>query len=176
MNILTIIFIHQKMSQVRRIAFGCEARVGKDTAVNYLKEKYGGIRYSFAEALYNILHYAQEVCGFPQVKDRTFLQWVGTDWARAQDRDVWVNIIRRKITETDQNTSIYISDLRFDNEATMLREMGFTLVYITRTIHDIEGGSKQHSSETALNDIKWWDIHIENEGSLEEFYKKLDQL
>jgi hypothetical protein len=162
--------------KARRLAFGNKARVGKDTAVNWLIEKYGGVKYSFAEAVYDIMYYAQKVCRFPQEKDRTFLQWIGTEWARAKDPDVWVNIVKEKIEGTNPNVSIYISDVRNPNEVEMLKKLGFTLVRITRKVDDIQGGSRQHSSETALDDIKWWDVHIENEGTLEEFYSKLDQL
>jgi hypothetical protein len=119
------------LRRVMRVAFGCEARVGKDTACDYLMKKLvlrSPLRLSFAGALYDILYHAQRVCGFPEVKDRKFLQWVGTEWARSQDPDVWINIIRRKIESTPKDVPIIVTDLRFPNEAKMLSEMGFTLV------------------------------------------------
>ena len=39
------------------LAFGCEARVGKDTAVNYLVSQKGGFKTSFASPLYDIQEY-----------------------------------------------------------------------------------------------------------------------
>ena len=39
-----------------RIAFGCQARVGKDTACNYLREKYGGSVHHFSDPLYLYSH------------------------------------------------------------------------------------------------------------------------
>ena len=104
------------------LAFGCEARVGKDTACDYVIKKLteDGIitsRLSFAGALYDILHYAQKTCGFKQSKDRKFLQWIGTEWARSQDPDVWVNIVKREIEKTPTGVHVIVTDVRFPNEA-----------------------------------------------------------
>jgi hypothetical protein len=65
-------------TQAPRFGFGFEARVGKDTAVEYLIKKHGGVRISFASPIYDILEYAQNVCGFEKVKDREFLQQIRT--------------------------------------------------------------------------------------------------
>ena len=54
------------------LAFGSQARTGKDTACKYLVEKYGGTIYHFSDPLYQILHYAQEICGFDKKKDVKF--------------------------------------------------------------------------------------------------------
>ena len=47
-----------------RIAFGCKMGSGKDTAVSYLISKYGGKRLAFADPIYKIQNYAQQLCGF----------------------------------------------------------------------------------------------------------------
>lgn len=167
-----------------RLAFGCEARVGKDTACDYLIKSIplkvpGGetpIRLSFAGALYDILYHAQKVCGFPLGKDRKFLQFVGTEWARAQDPKVWINIVKRRIEEMPANVPIIITDVRFQNEAEMLSHLGFQLIRIKRDpIHRTEILNTNHSSETALLDYKW-DLVLKNNHSLEDFYNKLDVL
>jgi hypothetical protein len=163
-------------SRVIRLAFGCEARVGKDTACDYLMRKLAPLnpeRMSFAGALYDILYYAQAVCGFPKAKDRKFLQWIGTEWARAQDPDVWINIVRRKIEATPRDVPIIVTDLRFPNEAKMLAEMGFTLVRIMRD-PSLRGESLNigHASEIGLLNYDW-DLVIENEGTLQQLYDKM---
>jgi hypothetical protein len=165
-----------------KFAFGCEARVGKDTACDYLMKRLGEVtgyqpeRMSFASALYDILFVAQKTCGFEATKDRKFLQWVGTEWARAKDPDVWVNILGRRIEHTPEDIPILVTDLRFPNEAKMLREMGFTLVRIKRD-SSLRGESLNtgHASEIGLLDYEW-DVVIENNGSLEDFYQKLEGL
>ena len=77
---------YEKMKKtISKVAFGYKMGVGKDTAVDYLISRHGGKRISFADPIYNIMNYAQEVCGFEPEKDRYFLQLVGTDWARKKD-------------------------------------------------------------------------------------------
>ena len=72
-----------------KIAFGCEARVGKSEACLYLKTNYGGTEISFSKSIYDIMYYAQDVCSFEKKKDRDFLQKIGT-WGRNQDENIWV--------------------------------------------------------------------------------------
>ena len=152
-----------------RIAFGHQARTGKDTACEYLQKKYGGEISHFSDPLYDILNYAQLVCEFPMKKDREFLQWVGTEWARKKDPDVWVNYFIKNLDRTCNN---FVADIRFPNELSTLKNEGFVCVKIVR--NDVEQLS--HISELILSEHDGWDYTIENNGSIEEFHQKLDQL
>lgn len=162
-----------------KIAFGYKMGVGKDEAVCYLAKKFGGVKISFSEPLYDIMHYAQDICGFPREKDRKFLQYVGTEWARNKNNDVWVNIAINK-SYSNKNENFYISDLRFPNEFETLKRTGWTCVKIIRSHQeDRKGsGSHSHSSETCLDGVldEQWDYIIYNLGSLKDFYNKLDVL
>lgn len=60
--------------KVLLIAFCGGMGIGKNTCVDYLIDKYGGVRLAFTDPLYDIKHYAQTICGFPHEKDRKFLQ------------------------------------------------------------------------------------------------------
>lgn len=159
------------------VAFGGKMGSGKDTATNYLLDKYSGAHHSFAAPLYDIMKYAQWVCGFEEKKDRALLQFVGTDWARARDPNVWVNIALKDIPE---DGNVFLSDIRFSNELTALKEAGWVCVRIDRFSRGRrEGtGSSEHSSEKSLDSIEKsrWDFVIENNGSLSEFYSKLDKM
>lgn len=154
-----------------KLAFGCTMRVGKDTACDYLKDKYGGEKLSFAEPLYDILHYAQHVCGFPQEKDRKFLMWIGTEWARERQDDVFVQKLLGKVTNS---SNYYVSDLRFYNEFKLLKDEGFLCVKIVKS----DAPKSDHSSEKSLNNLPddAWDYIIENDNDLETFYSKLDEI
>ncbi len=121
-----------------RIAFGCTARVGKDTACAYLIKKYGGGRISFAEPLYELLYHCQDFLGFPKQKDRKFLQWVGTEWGRAQDNDIWV---KKALEKLDNHQNFFVSDLRFPNEVKALRKQGFVLVQLIRPDVESDAGN-----------------------------------
>lgn len=161
-----------------KIAFGYKMGVGKDEAVSYLVQKYGGTKISFSKPLYDIMYYVQDKCGFPREKDRKFLQYIGTEWARSKDRDIWVNLLLKK--EYSDNQNYYITDLRFPNEYQALKNSGWTCVKIIRS-HQEERkgtGSHSHTSETALDKVydNEWDYIIDNTGSLNAFYTKLDNL
>lgn len=160
-----------------KIAFGGKCGTGKDTAVFFLKNKYGGKQLSFAQPLYEIMHYAQKVCGFKQEKDRKFLQWLGTDWARSKENDVWLRLLREN---TPKAKNVYVSDLRFRNEFYALRQDGWTCIKLKRIVEDDRKGtgSHTHKSETDLDIIPdhSWDAVIENNGTIKEFEEKIDEV
>lgn len=73
-----------------RITFGYKAGSGKDNAMAYIKSRYPGKYISFASPRYQILYFAQDQLGWSREKDRKFLQWVGTEWGREREPNVWV--------------------------------------------------------------------------------------
>jgi hypothetical protein len=159
-----------------KIAFGGIMGSGKDTCVDYLCRKYPEYtRISFAGALYDILHYAQEKCGFAKIKDRKFLQFIGTDWARNIDENVWINIVLNKNIKGIG----LLSDIRFPNEFKALKKDGWICIKVIRdniAKNRAGNGNNNHESELSLNEIKDedWDFIIDNNYTLEELYKKLD--
>ena len=84
-----------------KIAFGGKMGTGKDTCVNYLIKKYGGVKISFSDSIYDILYYAQNVCGFKKEKDRKFLQWIGTEWAREKNPNIWIELTLKNYPKND---------------------------------------------------------------------------
>lgn len=160
-----------------RIAFGCQSRVGKDESVKYLIEKYGGTKISFAEPLYMIQNFAQLTCKFPQGKDRRFLEWVGTEWARKRDPDVWVNLALGKAKTIKGN--IYISDIRFPNELITLKKQGwFTIKILREDSLRTEKNTYYVNEEILLGEDynNLWDVTLYNNSRLEDLYKSLDDI
>ena len=161
-----------------KIAFGGVMGSGKDTCVDYLCTKYPEhTRISFAGALYDILSYAQEKCGFEKNKDRKFLQFIGTEWARSINENVWVDIVLGK----DIEGVGLLSDIRFPNEFNALKNNGWICIKVTRDNIDknrVGNGDNTHSSEISINDIKdeEWDFIINNNSTLEDLYKRLDKI
>lgn len=169
------------MANGLRIAFGYKAHSGKDTCAEYLKEKHGGVILKFADGIYNILYTVQDMMGIPRKKHAPLLQMIGTDLGRNADPDVWVKICTNRIKEIlkeNPEANILISDLRFPNEASSLKELGFTLCCVTRKqeLRGNIGRDPNHPSETAMDWYDKWDVVIENNGTLEDLYKKVDQL
>lgn len=161
------------MTQPLRIAFAHKARSGKDTAVGWFINKFGGVNSKFTASLYGCMFAVQDYLKIPYEKDTLFLQVIGTQWGRAKDPNFWTKRVKIPV---DQNC--FISDCRFKNEAQFLREQGFILVKINR---DLKyrlplDRDPNHPSEIDLDDWNDWDYVINNNGTLEDYYIKLRQL
>jgi hypothetical protein len=183
-----------------RLAFGYQARVGKDTAAEFLikrlsEQGHKCVIKSFSKAIYDIMYYAQKRCGFKEEKDRKFLQYIGTQWARDKDSNVWLNLVLKEIDELNPGTSVFVTDVRFPNEFDALEDRGFVMVNIRRDFSSLDlhphqrneisssenfgNGSQLHESETALIPYTQkgrWHVTIFNKGTLEEFYSELDSV
>jgi len=105
------------------IGFAGKAYSGKTTAA----EMTGFQRMAFADELKRI---ATEVFGWDGKKDkkgRRLLQVIGTECGRAYDPDFWVRKLECRIAEISVWPTIpdvAIDDVRFNNEARMIRERG----------------------------------------------------
>lgn len=168
-------------SPAPRIAFVAQMRTGKDTAAEYLQRKLGGVIQRFSDPLYEILAAAQRIAGIPPHKDRGFLQWVGTSWARAQDQDLWVKHLVRRVAPL--RCPVFVTDCRFENEVAALRREGFLIVFLRATrANQLGRGATEaeldadHVSERMAKTFTNYDIAIDNNGTLEEFYEQLDKL
>lgn len=162
---------------VYKIAFGGKMGVGKDFAVDYLIEKYSGNKLAFAKPIYDILHFAQEVCGFEHEKDRKFLQFIGTEWARQKNSNIWIDKLHNSVIPTE---NCFVSDVRFPDEFYSLKENGWICIKILRDHQkNREGtGSTKHSSEAMIDVIadEDWDYIIENNGTQEELQEQLHKI
>lgn len=124
-----------------------QKRHGKDTIANYLVDKYGFIKMSYAQPIKDIceklFHFNGEqldgklketiddVWGFTP---RQAFQFIGTDLFRDQFKqlspnigeDIWAFRLNQEInlalSNSHQTQHICISDVRFDNEIKLLRE------------------------------------------------------
>lgn len=158
-----------------KIAFSGKMRTGKDEAYAYISKYIPDVTLlKFADPVYDIMNYAQTVCGFPHIKDRQFLQYIGTEYARSKNPNVWVDVFLRRASEIDG--PIVCTDARFTNEFVALKNAGFTLVKISadETIRIARGAeSLVHASEVDMDLYENFDYVIENNGTLSEFHTKL---
>jgi len=112
--------------------------------------------------------------GFTAVTVRRILQWWGTEYRRAQDPDYWTKAWSRKVEQFDlANTHVLIDDVRFMNELNTIKSHGGLIIKIERPGFD---GANNHASETSLDDYTDWSYIIVNDGTLEEFKKKVEDL
>lgn len=157
-----------------RLAFGCQARVGKDHAAAYLVKRYGGRILRFSEPLYDIMYYAQDKAGFPRSKDVRFLQMVGTDWARTIKPDVWAECLVASLKDIPADENVFVVDVRFENEAELLRKNGFHIVRIVRPNAVIDRDIT-HISETSGLSYKY-DAVIDNDSDVATFESRIENL
>ena len=157
-----------------KIAFGGKMRVGKDTAVKYCKSQVDSWdHFSFSEPIYDIMNYAQKTVGISNKKDRKFLQYIGTEWGRDIDENLWINLLIKKANNSAKDY-IFVSDVRFENEFNTLKNDGWICVKIVKNTRI----NNNHISETSLDNIddSKWDFVITNNSNVNEFYSQIKRI
>lgn len=170
---------------------------GKDTLGNFLIEKKGYKRIAFADALKDAckcifgLTDEQLYGNLKEVEDpfwkttpRKILQFVGTDLFRENlmkimpwiDKNIWIEVVKKKILdeiEIDPNVKIVVTDVRFDNEINLIKELHGLTLRVVRP--DINNNLDLHQSEIEIDRL---DVNYEilNNGTLEELYSKIENL
>lgn len=102
---------------------------------------------------------------YPLGKQRTLLQWWGTEYRRSIDPDYWVRQLANTI-ELEKPQIALITDMRFPNEMDFVKQYGETILVQRDTLVE-----STHASETALAGVALedWSIILDNNGTLEEF-------
>jgi hypothetical protein len=90
---------------------------------------------------------------------------LGTEWGRDLIHpDIWVIAARAQI-ERYGDADIVFDDVRFENEASMIRELGGLIIHVDRLGND---DNDRHRSEDGIYD-QTADRFIDNDGDLESF-------
>lgn len=97
---------------------------------------------------------------------RELLQGIGQGLRDAIDPNLWVKIL---FANTEGWSNYIIADVRYPNEVYAIKKRNGILIRIDRK----GAGAGNHSSETALDDYKEWDVHIENNGSMEDLFEAM---
>jgi hypothetical protein len=100
------------------------------------------------------------------VSPRQMMQTLGTEWGRSCIHpELWIMVAAGAVEQQrNQGRNVVIDDVRFPNEAEMIRRLGGELWLVDRPGTAYEGG---HASEGALVDLMP-DAVINNSGSLED--------
>lgn len=152
------------------VAFAGRRGVGKDTAAGVLLDR-GWTNVKFADALKAMLAalYAFRGAGPEEIArliegdlketptprlngctPRHGMQTLGTDWGRRMiDRDLWVDSTRDRLRQVERAV---ITDLRFQNEADMIHEMGGLTILIERP--RALTSADQHASEALIDTLQ----------------------
>ena len=173
-------------------------RSGKDTAGDYLIEKYNYVQYSFAgplkRACKEIFMFSdQQTEGNDKemfddrwnITARKVFQIFGTEMFRQKLGDFfpemehikenfWIYRFQLWYAEQKQknpNVKVVVTDVRFPNEAKIVQKLGGRVIKVNR---DTGMLLDNHSSEKNI-DLIQGDITLENNGTLEEYYIKVDK-
>lgn len=169
------------------------AGVGKDTAADHLVHAHGFARYSLADPIRHGLvamlhgigltpaHFSVRECKEQPLSllgksPRQLAQTLGTEWGRQLVHpDLWLLLAEQVIADVTDNggRGIVIPDVRFDNEADLIRRHHGTLIHIQR---DSATAVAAHSSEAGVSDHL---IHLRilnQEGAPEIMHQHLDDL
>jgi hypothetical protein len=156
------------------------AQSGKDTLASILVEKYGYSRIAFADKIRDFLYgvnpmvacsptgYLRDLVNLvgwdeakkePQV--RRLLQDLGISARDLIDENIWINAALNSVESTDR---VVITDVRFENEANMIRSLGGQIWRVKRP--GVEAVNS-HISETQLDGYKVEQIFV-NSGSIQD--------
>ena len=164
----------------RIIGIAGKAKAGKDTLADYLcwntdkdyeKVHFADILKEGAKQICQLDWWAvntqegkESTIPWLNMTVRELLQKFGTAIRKEVDPDFWVKALLNRYIDDD----IIIADVRFPNEAKAIKDAGGLLVRINRD----GAGAGNHISEIALDDYTDWDLVIDNNGTIEDLYKK----
>lgn len=179
------------MSLPRVVGFAGKAGAGKDTAASAL-HPLGYKNIAMAAALKSMIRdllafqgvdpltvdrmmegdLKEVECEFLGGKSpRVAMQTLGTEWGReCISPTLWVDAVRRQI-EAWPSTKYLITDVRFLNEAIMIRELGGTLIQIERP-DAVTTKHSAHASETEAAQFRC-DITLQNDGDIEVLHARV---
>jgi len=156
-----------------------KARVGKDTAANYLAMKYCLDKYSFATPIRDMLlainvDYTDETKELPHPvfgkSPREMMQTLGTEWMRDQvDKNGWLNLAKERFLCGPKG--LVIPDVRFNNEAEWIRENGLLIYMHSKKVEEVA----THSSENGVQLVSNKDGVLVNDGSIQDLYDQIDE-
>ena len=161
------------------------AGCGKDTLANHLVANHSYKNVKFADPIKDglcaMFGWTREQLEDPAFKktpqgpyDRTpryLMQTLGTEWGRnLVAPDIWMTLTEAKIKQFLTFRNVAVSDVRFENEAALIRELGGTVYHVTRPGLALQ----KHASERGVAFILG-DICISNDSDIGTLHAVLDQ-
>lgn len=178
---------------VEILGLGTSAQVGKDTAASHLEDRFDDVcRVAFADKVKQIamllFGLSYEQCYGPvAVKEqvdprygltpREIMQGIGEKMREIYE-DIWVDTVFN-VTIPDLQKQGYdkfvISDVRYPNEANKIKKEGGRVVKVVRDGAGASVGAN-HASEVSMQNYADFDASLENNGTIDEFFAKVDVL
>lgn len=161
------------------------AGAGKDTAADYLVVTHGFVKLSWAAPMKSGL----AAMGFPEPANRDdkeklidgfpfswreAAQKIGTEWGRALDPEMWIKLMGRQLMGAPASARFVISDVRFENEAAMIRQRGGTIIHLDGRAVDL-GANAGHASEAGIVKLRE-DFRVVNDQTLQHLFNEVDAI
>jgi dephospho-CoA kinase len=156
---------------------------GKSTVTNYLVQAYGFTEFIFAKALKDMLirnglaTYEDTYVTKTQ-HSRWLMQTIGELFRKEVNSNYWVNQVDFQMSkhasdciEADKKIKMVVSDIRYPNEAELIKERQGYLIKIVRDT----GYEDNHPSEANV-DLIDCEYIIHNNGSINDLYKRIDRV
>lgn len=174
---------------------------GKDTCGDFLVKNYGFIKKSFADPLKKVcqelfLFSNEQVNGTIEQKEtpdnrwfgctpRTAMQYVGTELFRDHlnnimpglEKNIFIHHFElwyQDEIKKNPQLNVVVTDVRFDNEAKFIRDLGGIVVKLERKTDPIK--EDLHSSEIEINKIRSYNYLIKNNGSINSLYRNINEI
>lgn len=174
------------------IGFAGRKRAGKSTAAEHLANL-GFLKLSFADPIREMVAFllrslnyefsldwlfnaGKETAVHPVGRSTRYLmQTLGTEWGRELiNPRLWVMVAQSRIdalSQSDPCLSLVFDDVRFEDEAAMIRDMGGVIVHVDRGGGEVD----YHASEVGI-DQRDSDYFIDNDKDVADFLLELDAL
>ena len=132
-------------------------KAGKDTFFSIVAERIPARRLAFADELKSE---CAKACGVTigqinedKARFRPLLQWWGTEFRRNQDSEYWLKKMLVSLDALSDWVTVFVTDVRFENEAQLIRSQGGEIIRVIRTNHQETGGLVGHASEIEMEGI-----------------------
>lgn len=186
-------WVRPRSNPLTLIGLAGRAGSGKDSVAEHLADEHNVLRYAFALPLKAALRVMlgldpedledrerkEAVIEWLGKSPRELMQTLGTDWGRfLVAPDLWTRLARRVIDEARTSAefgyapALVISDVRFANEAALIRELGGWVVHVRRP--DAPRVA-DHVSEALLPFVAG-DLVLDNAGTLDELRQLADHV
>lgn len=132
--------------------------------------------YDMQNAIYDIIELP-----VPYPKDRELLQWLGTEFGRKKDIDLWINLWGKTAARrlNDGVQLVLCDDLRYENEAKKIKDAGGKILHVTApdSVRLARGSTigSGHISERGIP-TTLVDAQIVNDGSLHDLDLKVAEI
>jgi hypothetical protein len=109
------------------------------------------------------------------VNTRHLLRTLGTEWGRdCVHPEVWLTCWERAANQLlSAETPVICDDVRFPNEAALIRKLGGEMWHLSRP--NTERGTT-HASEGSLDNYPYFDRHIVNDGTVFDLYARVKRV